>query len=171
MRDVEGDGNCLFRAVADQLEGDEALHEKYRVLAADQILANKAYYSMFVEEDYDFDLYITSIYENGTWGGEFELVALSEVLAVKFYIHRKDGTIFSVRSSNLKAFKKNVHLAYFIDHHYCSIRNIGDDKKAAAEDIQINLPVENDEESPKTELISKFKSLCLECMTNYFDKF
>ncbi len=35
MKDVEGDGNCMFRAIADQLEGNENLHEKYRILALD----------------------------------------------------------------------------------------------------------------------------------------
>lgn len=163
MRDVDGDGNCLFRAVADQLEGDEQFHEKYRVLAADQILANRNFYSMFVEDSVDIDQYINSMYENGTWAGEFELVALSEVLAIKFYIHRKDGTIFSVQSPNLKSSKKNLHLAYFIDHHYCSIRNIGDEKKSAAEDINIDLPSDHEDEGVKKEKISNIGSFWLEC--------
>ncbi len=30
MKDVEGDGNCLFRSIADSIEGDEKYHLKYR---------------------------------------------------------------------------------------------------------------------------------------------
>jgi hypothetical protein len=28
--EMGGDGNCLFRSIADQLEGNEKLHRKYR---------------------------------------------------------------------------------------------------------------------------------------------
>jgi OTU domain-containing protein 3 len=30
LRDVVGDGNCLFRSVSDQVDGDESLHRIYR---------------------------------------------------------------------------------------------------------------------------------------------
>ena len=29
--EIEGDGNCLFRAIADQLDGDQSQHDQYRV--------------------------------------------------------------------------------------------------------------------------------------------
>ena len=28
--DIDGDGNCLFRAIADQVDGDESFHHLYR---------------------------------------------------------------------------------------------------------------------------------------------
>lgn len=30
IKDVPGDGNCLFRALADQMVGDESFHFEYR---------------------------------------------------------------------------------------------------------------------------------------------
>jgi len=40
LRDVEADGNCLFRAVADQLTGDEENYNKYRQLTIRQLKRN-----------------------------------------------------------------------------------------------------------------------------------
>lgn len=30
LRDVGGDGNCLFRSISDQIEGEESMHLMYR---------------------------------------------------------------------------------------------------------------------------------------------
>lgn len=46
-----GDGNCLFRSIADQLEGDESLHMNYRIEAVQYILNNKDIYIPFIEDD------------------------------------------------------------------------------------------------------------------------
>jgi len=140
MRDVEGDGNCLFRSVADLIEGYESHHEKYREMAVDYITKNKEYFALFLLDDENIDEYIKDISEDGTWGGHFELVALSSLLRVKFCLHMKDKDPVIVKSSekDLKG-TKIVHLAYHIDEHYSSIRKIGDDEKAPAEDIRFDI--------------------------------
>lgn len=35
LQDVKKDGNCLFRSISYQLEGNEDYHHKYRKLAAE----------------------------------------------------------------------------------------------------------------------------------------
>ena len=50
-----GDGNCLFRSVADQLEGNEKLHRKYRQDAIDHITAHQDDFSPFIEDDETID--------------------------------------------------------------------------------------------------------------------
>jgi len=102
LRDVEGDGNCLFRAIADQLDGDEAAHEKYRIQAIDYLIKKKDYFAMFLQDDEDIDKYIKNMIEDGTWGGDFEMVALSHVLGVKFCIHTLDQPPFIVKSYDIK---------------------------------------------------------------------
>ena len=37
IRDVKGDGNCLFRAIADQYYGTEEKHDELRTLATNYI--------------------------------------------------------------------------------------------------------------------------------------
>jgi len=43
MRDVRGDGNCLFRSVSDQLEDNEDNHNKYRQLAVSYLYRKKKF--------------------------------------------------------------------------------------------------------------------------------
>lgn len=38
MKVVAGDGNCMFRAVADQVYGDEEMHEKVRACCLDYMV-------------------------------------------------------------------------------------------------------------------------------------
>jgi hypothetical protein len=138
MRDVEGDGNCLFRSIADYLEGEENNHEKYRDMAVDYITKNKEYFALFLLDDENIDEYIKDMKDDGTWGGHFELVALSSILRVKFCLHLKDQDAVMVKSSE-KSSKgmKIVHLAYHVDEHYSSVRKLGDDEKSPAEDIPL----------------------------------
>lgn len=38
MKVVQGDGNCMFRAVADQIYGDEDMHEQVRTYCLDYMV-------------------------------------------------------------------------------------------------------------------------------------
>lgn len=152
MRDVEGDGNCLFRSIADYIDGDESKHQEYREMALEYITKHKDYFAMFLLDDENIDEYIKDMSEDGTWGGHFELVALSAVLKVRFCLHIKDKEPFVVKSSemNLKG-TKMIHLAYHVDEHYSCVRKIGDDEKAPAEPIPITIDDESDSDSDSSE--------------------
>jgi len=90
IRTVLGDGNCLFRAVADQIANKESNYKVYRDLAIRLISKNKRLFQMFLEESESIDEYITEITKDGKWSGYFEIVALSEALGVEFCIHMKE---------------------------------------------------------------------------------
>ena len=64
-RKVEGDGNCQFRAVADQLYGDQSHHLQVRQTAVLQLEKDAGHYSGFVQGD--FDAYLVHMSEPGTW--------------------------------------------------------------------------------------------------------
>jgi len=140
MRDVEGDGNCLFRSIADHIDGDENDHEKYRKMAVEYITKNKEYFALFLLDDEKIEDYIQDMSEDGTWGGHFELVALSYLLNVKFalYIKDKEDPVIVKCSEKELRNAKYVHLAYHVDEHYSSIRKLGDDAKEPAEPIPVD---------------------------------
>ena len=52
-RDVNGDGNCLFRAISDQMTGKESNHRKFRRDAVDYVKNNKDDFAPFIEDDWD----------------------------------------------------------------------------------------------------------------------
>lgn len=53
------DGNCFFRAVADQLEGDAGSHHECRQKVVGHMKANADMFAPFVEDDEGFERYIT----------------------------------------------------------------------------------------------------------------
>ena len=48
LRDITGDGNCCFRALSDQMNGDESLHEDYRKRVCQYMRQNKDEFEPFV---------------------------------------------------------------------------------------------------------------------------
>ncbi|KAL4463236.1 hypothetical protein ABPG74_007237 [Tetrahymena malaccensis] len=133
IKDVQGDGNCLFRSVADQLEGDENMHMYYRKIAVNQLKKQEEFFKNFVY-DIDFDQYIHEMSQLGAWGGNLEIQALSAALGHNFIIHLKGKPYLVIKGQAVKGVqKKTIHLAYHseeeIAEHYSSIRNIGDDEQ------------------------------------------
>uniref|UniRef100_A0A803KY01 OTU domain-containing protein n=1 Tax=Chenopodium quinoa TaxID=63459 RepID=A0A803KY01_CHEQI len=90
---VTADGNCFFRALADQLEGNEEEHEKYRRMVVQYIEKNRELFEPFIEDDVPFDEYCQSMGKDGTWAGHMELQAASLVTHTNICIHRADDNI------------------------------------------------------------------------------
>ena len=82
MKAIGGDGNCLFRAVADQLEGSESNQKKYRDNCVDYIQSHESEFKPFMEELKDksqdpFKEYCKKMRKDSTWGGQHEIKALA----------------------------------------------------------------------------------------------
>jgi OTU domain-containing protein 3 len=78
---VQSDGNCLFRAIADQIDGDESLHMKYRVLSVEHMRKNPDFFKPFVEtEELRFEEYLDEMEGEGCYADTAEIIALSEFL-------------------------------------------------------------------------------------------
>ena len=155
MRDVDGDGNCLFRSIADQIEGNEDNHRVYRDISIKYMTEHKDYFTLFLDEDENIDEYIKDMQDNGTWGGHFELVALSAVLGCNFCLHLKDNDPYVVKSDGKGTKNKRIyHLAYHVDQHYSSVRKIDDDTKQPAQEIEIDKKFLQDDEDNEIESTS-----------------
>lgn len=77
VRRVKGDGACLFRAVADQLYGDEERHSDVRRDVVMYIRSERDHFSQFITED--FDEYARRKSLQTTFGNNLELQAVSEL--------------------------------------------------------------------------------------------
>jgi len=62
LRDVQGDGNCLFRALADQLWGTQKRHVEVRKVVCDYLESHKesmeAFVKPFLRDDETFENYV-----------------------------------------------------------------------------------------------------------------
>jgi len=144
---VEGDGNCLFRALADQLHGDESLHHKEREKTVDFIESHKDQFACFLDESETFEDYCSRMRENGEWGGNMEIVANASCNQVSIAIHQADTPCFIVSplSDNSKqtCVKRTLHISLHDGHceawaHYNSVRR-EDDKEEEGVPKPINL--------------------------------
>ncbi|CAA7264042.1 unnamed protein product [Cyclocybe aegerita] len=74
-----GDGNCLFRALSDQLHGSDSLHATLRREICNWIEEHKARYEPFVEDERGIDAHIRCMRANATFGGHMELSAFAHM--------------------------------------------------------------------------------------------
>merc|ERR1712025_738555 len=79
------DGACLFRAVADQLYGDEEMHQAVRTQCMDYIERNADYFSQYVTED--FDEYVRRKRRSHVHGNHLEIQALAEMYCRPIHIY------------------------------------------------------------------------------------
>ncbi|KAM0039640.1 putative ubiquitinyl hydrolase 1 [Helianthus debilis subsp. tardiflorus] len=147
--DVTADGNCFFRALADQLEGDEDVHAKYRKMVVQYIMKNRESFEPFIEDEVPFDEYCQSMEKDGTWAGNMELQAASLVTHSNICIHQKSSTRWYIKNfSDFDA--KMVHLSYHDWEHYNSVRLKEDPCNGPATPIIIKADVDLSVKSHQT---------------------
>eukprot|EP01113_Clastostelium_recurvatum_P039266 TRINITY_DN5983_c0_g2_i1.p1 TRINITY_DN5983_c0_g2~~TRINITY_DN5983_c0_g2_i1.p1 ORF type:complete len:320 (-),score=83.72 TRINITY_DN5983_c0_g2_i1:525-1484(-) len=140
IRDIPADGNCLFCAVADQLEtvkGGPMIkdrHMKLRQSAAEYIYSHGDDFSPFLladSEDFDADpaalveSYCAKISDPSVWGGQIEIQALTHSLRTPIIVHAANvpdvvmGTEYTSSSPPLHiSYHKH---AYTLGEHYNSV--------------------------------------------------
>ena len=122
IREVGGDGNCLFRSVSDQMDNTEKNHKMYREMCLTYMKNNPDEFSPFIEDDETFDKYLERMGEDGEWGGNLEIYALSKTLNANFYIYIHKHPMYIV--NNFEKPKKNILLTYHEGKHYNSLRKL-----------------------------------------------
>jgi len=137
IKEVEADGACLFRAFADQLDGDGGTaHAAYRERCVDFIQAHREDFEPFLEQD--FDEYCARMREPTTWGGHVEAQALARCGGVNVLIYRPaeasrpdalQGStveILASEESDCRCVQMSFHPTHHHGQHYNSVRCAGD---------------------------------------------
>uniref|UniRef100_A0A0R3RYK0 ubiquitinyl hydrolase 1 n=1 Tax=Elaeophora elaphi TaxID=1147741 RepID=A0A0R3RYK0_9BILA len=124
IKPVRGDGACLFRAVADQIYGDEDMHDDVRRLCMDYMEKNSDHFSQFVTED--FHDYIARKRRRDAHGNHVELQAISEIFSRPIEIYEYCTEPRNISSSRLDASPSAepnppIRLSYHGAIHYNSI--------------------------------------------------
>jgi len=100
VNEVTADGNCLYRAVAEQLNrssdqsGGKKDYGDMRRLCAEALSSNQEEYAPFAELDdviSTFDGYIEKVRSSSEWGGHLELRALAVELKRTIVVYSADA--------------------------------------------------------------------------------
>ncbi|XP_021752276.1 OTU domain-containing protein 3-like isoform X2 [Chenopodium quinoa] len=124
------------RALADQLEGNEEEHEKYRRMVVQYIEKNRELFEPFIEDDVPFDEYCQSMGKDGTWAGHMELQAATLVTHTNICIHRHMSPRWYIRNFDDQG-ARMIHLSYHDGEHYNSLRLKEDQSCGPAKPIVI----------------------------------
>ncbi|KAM4703970.1 OTU domain-containing protein 3 [Rhinophrynus dorsalis] len=131
LREVPGDGNCLFRALGDQLEGHSQNHLKHRQETVDYMVKNRNDFEPFVEDDIPFDRHVQNLSQPGTFAGNDAIVAFARNNQVNVVIHQLNNPLWQIRGTDKPTFRE-LHIAYRYGEHYDSVRRINDNTETPA---------------------------------------
>ncbi|XP_066332906.1 OVARIAN TUMOR DOMAIN-containing deubiquitinating enzyme 9-like isoform X7 [Miscanthus floridulus] len=117
---VQGDGNCQFRALSDQLYQSPDHHEFVREQIINQLKTNRDAYDGYVPMAYDD--YLEKVARNGEWGDHVTLQAAADKYGVKIFVMTsfKDTCYIEIQPKVQKS-NKVVLLSFWAEVHYNSI--------------------------------------------------
>ncbi|NXH20876.1 OTUD3 protein, partial [Bucco capensis] len=142
LREVPGDGNCLFRALGDQLEGHSRNHLRHRQETVDYMIKQREDFEPFVEDDVPFEKHVSNLAKPGTFAGNDAIVAFARNNQMNVVIHQLNAPLWQIRGTD-KSNVRELHIAYRYGEHYDSVRRINDDAEAPA-NLQMEMLPKND---------------------------
>ena len=123
---IKSDGNCLFRAIADQVYGNENFHSELRFKIVNYIKQNESYFTSFIEENKTFGSYIDNMSHDCIYGGYLELYAASKLLKIEIKVYQVNGPTLVLSCDNDASSVAIAHISYHGECHYNSLRMISD---------------------------------------------
>lgn len=120
-RHVLGDGNCQFRALADQLYGDQGMHTNMRDLVVWRLIRHPELYCSHVAEE-PYGLYCRRLQRPGAWGDHVTLQAAADVFGVRVVVltcWRECPWVEVVPRVQLN--ERVVFLSFWAETHYNSL--------------------------------------------------
>ncbi|XP_077167793.1 OTU domain-containing protein 3 [Paroedura picta] len=151
LREVPGDGNCLFRALGDQLEGHSRNHLKHRQETVDYMIKQREDFEPFVEDDIPFEKHVANLAQPGTFAGNDAIVAFARNNQVNVVIHQMNAPLWQIRGTD-KTNAQELHIAYRYGEHYDSVRKINDNSETPAR-LQTEFQTLCKNESNKKEIL------------------
>ena len=138
VRPIDKDGNCLFKATADQLQNqlkisytdNVPLYQVLRRLAANHIVSNVALYQHFTTHQSlaDVEKLIQATDKEGEWAGDEALAALSRALQLTIVRVQASADKPGTASVRKPAYATNgtIYLHYASRSHYESLHKEGE---------------------------------------------
>ena len=121
---IEGDGNCLFRAVSDQIYGEEGFYGQIRRYCVEYLEIEEEFFKNYISDD--FKEYCKRKRNDGVWGDDIEIQVLSE-------IYNRSVEIYAYSNEPMRTFHEGggeggrnvIRLSYHGGNHYNSVIRVG----------------------------------------------
>jgi hypothetical protein len=137
IRDMVGDGNCLFRSLSDQLFGDygHMYHSVVREAVCDYMDGQKEYFQQFLVLDDDnnknssvdatsYEHYVQQMRQDGEWGGNMELIAASKLFQRNILVLQSNGAFLidaPPDTATTTTTREDLIVSYHDNGHYNSV--------------------------------------------------
>ena len=121
---IEADGNCQFRALADQLFVDQECYAECRAAAINQLRSEPDRYREFITEDWE--TYVSRMENDGEWGDNITLQAAADHYKVTVHLYsanldeRDFPRVLPSRGDHVNVYQI-VRLSYHPEVHYNSV--------------------------------------------------
>mmetsp|Transcript_3617 Transcript_3617/g.12048 ORF Transcript_3617/g.12048 Transcript_3617/m.12048 type:complete len:218 (+) Transcript_3617:173-826(+) len=130
-RAIEGDGNCQFRAISDQIYGSQQHHGLVRAACVEQLLLGRERYKDYVIAE-NFEEYVEKMAKDGEWGDHVTLKATADALGtdINLITSFPSSAIICVLSEPTEATvletidldnKPSLWLSFWAEIHYQSL--------------------------------------------------
>ncbi|RWS27629.1 OTU domain-containing protein-like protein [Leptotrombidium deliense] len=119
IKNMGEDGACLFRAVADQVYGDQEMHKIVRNLCMDYMAKNEDYFSQYITED--FKEYLRRKRCEHSHGNHIEIQALSEMFNRPIEVYHYNSDPINIFQGCQQTDNAPIRLSYHRNVHYNSI--------------------------------------------------
>ncbi|PFX29923.1 OTU domain-containing protein 3 [Stylophora pistillata] len=128
IKDIPGDGNCLFRALGDQIEGDHTSHLRHRRETVKYMRDHRSDFEPFMEDNISFDKHLQELSKLSTHGGNDSIVAFARNHGVNIVIHQLNEPRWVIYGGEYKqkGQVRELHVSYHNGEHYSSVRHISD---------------------------------------------
>eukprot|EP00731_Ephydatia_muelleri_P036625 Em0293g2a len=119
LKRMREDGACLFRAVADQVYGDQEMHSVVRNHCLDYMMKNADYFSQFITED--FEGYIKRKRADHCFGNNLEMQAMAEMYNRVIELYQYGPEPINIFFGVYKTDNAPIRLSYHGGIHYNSV--------------------------------------------------
>ncbi|GAB2234819.1 hypothetical protein Droror1_Dr00004085 [Drosera rotundifolia] len=119
VRRMLADGNCLFRAVADQVYGDSEAYDLTRQMCFDYMERERDHFSQFITEG--FTSYCKRKRRDKVYGNNVEIQALSEMYNRPIHIYSYSTEPINIFHGSYSTDSPPIRLSYHHGNHYNSL--------------------------------------------------
>jgi len=123
IKEMSPDGNCLFRSIADQIYGDQDMHDQVRERCMNYMEVERDHFSQFVTED--FDEYLSRKRKDRCYGNNLEIQAIGELYNRPVEIYAvQNGRVMrriNIFHGQYETDNAPIRLSYHDGNHYNSV--------------------------------------------------